>query len=290
MALGYSGTITGAVRFRSMRPPVLLCLCLVAVTASAAEATPKPKPESFKGWGSSLDKHPNKPGATLKPVVKPNLAPLTPVPAAPPHGIALSKTWSAPLPLSSGGHSLDLRDLGWLLKDYGQAGDDLGPHPEVKIEGGVTYLMPQRQAEKLLGLDSHGMKTSAKVACAGFPDGLSYTSYDVKKDIYDRLYLVTDLADQVVCLQYVASNEVQRPSVPPWRFIDKDWHVYDYVNNRTKGQPRIRIDTRVLDRRSEGGFIVVNTTGEAVKQSARWYVPQPLINLILYCTAKRSGN
>ena len=274
-----------------MRLKTLFCFCLFAVTAFSQEATPKPKAETFKGWGSSLDKNPHKPGATLKPTVNPNPAPLSPsVPPPASNGIALSRTWSAPLPPSSGGHSLDMRDLGWLLKDYGQAGDDLGPHPEVKIEGGLTYLMPQRQAEKVLGLDSHAMKTSAKVACAGFPDGLSYTAYAVKKDIYDRLYLVTDLAGQVVCLQYVATNEVQRPSVPPWRFIDRDWHVYDYVNDRTKGQPRIRIDTRVLDRRGEGGFIVVNTTGEAVKQSARWYVPQPLINLILYCTAKRSGS
>lgn len=275
-----------------MRFRFILVLCLPAVAAFGQEATPKPKPETFKGWGTSLDKHPKKPGATLTPTVKPIFtppAPPTPATAAPSHGIVLSKTWSAPLPLSSGGHSLDLRDLTWLLKDYGQAADDTGPHPEAKIAQGVTYLMPQMQAERALGLDSHGMKAGAKVACAGFPDGLSYTSYDIKKGIFNRLYLVTDLADQVVCLQYVASNEIDRPPSPPWRVINEDWHVYDYVNNRTKGQPRIRIDTRVLDRRKDGGFILVNTTAPEVKQTAQWYVPQPLINLILYCTAKRSG-
>jgi hypothetical protein len=194
------------------------------------------------------------------------------------------------LPLSSGGHSLDIRDLGRLLRDYGKPGEDLAPHPEVKIDRGVTYLMPLAQAEQRLGLDSHALKTRARVACAGFPDGLTYIGYDVKAGIYQRLYIVTDLADQVVCIEYVAPNVVDAPPSPPWRVMPGEWHVYDYVNDRTKGQPRIEIDTRVLDRRNDGQFIVVNTTGRAVNQTATWHVPQPLINLILYCAGKLDAN
>ena len=77
------------------------------------------------------------------------------------------------------------------------------------------------------------------------------------------------------------------------------------MNTENKGQPGIKIDTRVLDLRRRGHYIVVNMTGgtkprvipEIVLNPARahpevvatWYVPEPLIKLILYSLKTQMG-
>jgi hypothetical protein len=256
---------------------MILFACL-AGTALAQENTPLPKKDPFAGFGSSLDRRPGgQAGGTLLDrgpggsVTTPSIG----AGNSKPGEIALPGNWSAPLPESSGGHSLEIQDLKALLGPYGKPDDSLATPPGVMIYPGIRYLAPQAEAARILG--ASGITTSHKIACGGFPDGLSYTSYDGKwESVFNRLYLVTDLAHQMVCLEFVAESARNIPHLPPWRPVTVTRHVLDYVNSMVTAQ-----------RRSPATFLYTTGSGLVVDtvshQTARWYAPKPMINLILFC-------
>jgi hypothetical protein len=172
----------------------------------------------------------------------------------------------------------------------------------------ITYLMPLAQAEALL-FGSPVIATEAAAVAPGFPDGLFIHTYDVNAGIYNQLVILTDHAQpqqQVVSLVLKADGVNWYPPSPPFVKIQRDWHTFDYMNTENKGEPGIKIDTRVEDFRSNGHFIVVNMTGgtrppiwpgEVCKpakakprEDTTWYLPEPLINLILYSLSRQLGN
>jgi len=220
--------------------------------------------------GSMLDKHPSKILATPTPGAANTKAGT---------GIVLSNTWSAPLPESSGGHSLEIKDLGALLGPHGKPSDKLeAPAEKIIIYPGITYLMPQKDAEKVLG--AGGITTKYRIACGGIPDGLSYTTYDGNwEGVFNRLLMVTDLADQVVSLEFLRESPKPLEHKPPWQRVTVTRHVLDYVNAMVKGQPGSP-ETWIYDTRNG---LLIDTHSH---QTARWCVPKPLINLILYCVEK----
>jgi hypothetical protein len=57
----------------------------------------------------------------------------------------------------------------------------------------------------------------------------------------------------------------------------------DYVNAEVKGQSGVHVDTQVLDNRSDKHRIVVHTNNRR-RCSATLFLPEPLINLMLYST------
>jgi len=297
-------------------------MCFLAAIAVGQTAAPTPKKNPFEGWGTSLDKRPS--GHSSVPPMGPSglsdshLSPSVPAPSTPPpppaattagQGLVLSTDWASHLSEANGGHSLELQDIKTLLSRYGHPEADLGNHPEVKVYPGIRYLMPVAEVEATLFKDARRLSSPSKIACPGFPSGLFFISYDVKSGIYNRMYLVVDRANQVVSLELVAEDTLFVPPSPPFRRFDGAWHVYDYVNDRIKGQPDIVIDTRVRDARSPDGYVVVNTTGGRwpdpigdpgiirkpppanvkPKQASTWFVPVPLVNLILYCAREAAG-
>ncbi len=194
-------------------------------------------------------------------------------------GIMLDSNWSAPLPESSGGHTMEIRDMKALMGTYGTPSDDLTTPPGVMICPGVPYLTPKATAERTLG--ATGLTTSVKVACGGFPGGLLITSHDGNWDgAFNRIYTVTDLANQVVAIEFVAeSRPVGR--IGPWKpFVTN--HVFDYANAKVKAVPG-----KIMNYVYDAGATVVFDTIQG-HQTARLYAPKPLIKLMLYC-AQQSG-
>ena len=297
---------------------ILLLPCLTA-SLLAQQPTPAPKKAPFTGFGgSALDRRPGAPPAP-SPFSKPGtpMPKLPPLPATPAPsgaapsaaGIRLAPGWDGRVTEAAGGHGNELEDLTTLLTPYGTAEKDTDAHPEMLIYPGIKYLAPLAEAEKVFFGDSRPSKSVAtKLAIAGFPEGLSFASYDIHLGIYNRLFLVFDLAQQVVSVELVGEDVLFVPPSPPFVLIESEWRVYDYINDRIKGQSRIVIDGRVNDLRANG-FIIFHTTGTRQqrwsrqipapgitakpptseihpKQATTWYVPKPLINLILYCVGK----
>jgi len=213
---------------------------------------------------------------------------------------------------------MKMKDLQDLVAGYGKADRDIDIHPDVTVYEGpppdpalgqncrITYLMPLVQAEKLL-FKSRGIVTGGRAVAPGFPDGLSLQIYDVRAGIYNRLIIMTDVAQQVVSMEFKAEGLNYYPATPFTKIV-RDWHTHDYMNTENKGQPGLQIDTRVNDQRTRGRYIVVNMTGGSQaaiqlpaiiilkpahfspKQATTWYVPEPMINLILYTLSKQLGS
>jgi hypothetical protein len=226
------------------------------------------------------------------------LAP-APAPSTPAPGIAISgidQAFTSVL-MSTGGHSHELEDVHLLLTNFGTAKKDVAPHPEAMIYPGVPYLMPWRAAEKVLAPGYTDMKSAGKIACAGFPDGLSWVAYSGKWHVHDhdynRLYLVKDIVGQVVCIEFGHEHDSWRQPGPEWIEQQGNWRVIDYVNAEVKGQSDIRILTQIFDERSSSHRIVVHTTSKKIGRTATLFLPQPLIDLMLHCvrtaTLKRRG-
>jgi hypothetical protein len=285
-------------------------------------ATPKNDP--FAGFGTSLDQRPGgKPSSNSSSLLPPR-TPDSSLPSAPPTapagsltGIALSKEWSGHLTEGAGGQTMKMNDLQSLLSGFGKADRDIDPHPDVTVYEGapldpslgqtcrITYLMPLAQAERLL-FRSRGIVTGGRVVAPGFPDGLFMQIYEVRAGIYNHLFILTDAAQHVVSLEFKAEGVNYYPPAP-FTKQDRNWHTHDYLNTQNKGQPGMQIDTRVNDLRDRGRYIVVNMTGgnqpapqlpqpivlkparSSPKETSTWYVPEPMVSLILYTLGKQLG-
>ena len=219
------------------------------------------------------------------------------------------------------GDSLTLRDLGALLSREAQRGKDTAPHPNLNIYGEVTYLMPLNRAKEVLGLAKR-INSKNKMACSGFPaSSLYHYSFTGQYEGgYSQLYIVTDKADQVVCIQLV--SEHPRSDIPSVKY--GDWHVYDFVNARHKSSTALKIGysiksstpsrtststkfnsktgTRtvtvtkgVKTGATEGASellnidIVLRAEDDRCLQTVRWYLPTPLAGLILECIEKQTS-
>jgi hypothetical protein len=234
-------------------------------------------------------------------------------------GISLAGSWDRATAESRGGQSGKIDDLVALLSSYGTPEADTAAHPDVVVYEGpvmdgpgacrIMYLTPLVEAEKMLFTKGKGSISGSKAVAPGFPDGLFLHQYDVKVSFYNRLTIITDGAkpqEQVVSLQFKNERENWHPM--NFKEVPRDWHTYDYVNTRNRGQPRIKIHTRVNDMRKPGHYIIVNIAfGDPVwpamrvtppdwrqinyrpNETSTWYVPEPLIKLILYSTSKQKA-
>jgi hypothetical protein len=192
--------------------------------------------------------------------------------------------------LSTGGHSHEIQDLRALLSGFGAPNADTAPHPDAEIYPGIHYLMPWHEAEKVLVPISAPTRSGGKIACAGFPDGLNWICYDGKWDwsggTYNHLYILKDILSQVVCIEFRQEHGYWVQQAPPWQNIGGNWHVIDYINAEVKGLSDINIDTQVLDERNGKHRIVVHTSNQKINHTATMFLPQPLIDLILFCVSR----
>jgi hypothetical protein len=279
-----------------MNKTILLLFCIASIARSQT-STPPPKKNPFEGWGSSLDQKPGGP-STHSPLASPSLGKSTPLPplapgAKPPAGggLALGPKLDSALDYGVGGHSREIEDVVALLSKYGQANDDEGPHPEVQVYPGIPYLAPLELAERVLIQGSTGIKSYTNVGCGGFPPGLVAVGYDgTWFGRFNHLYIVKDRANQVVSLEFTGGTERDRDPFAGTKLnsIPGDWRVYDFVNDRVRGTSKADIRNYIDDYRKTNHFIIVDTFSRSpASQVTSWYMPQPMINLMLYFASQR---
>ena len=255
-----------------------------------------------------------KPPATSAPM------PAAPAPAAPnaalpksanARKIVLAQNWaSAP---QTG--AMTRKDLAMLFSGQGTAADASAADASILVYQDIPFLTPLAEARKRLKLDS-STPSKAKVTCPGLPfDSFSaYAFSGVFEGGYNRLYLVTDNADQLVSALVVDENSRQRT-----RELDDSfgYHTYNFINNRVKGTNDLIIRHEIATATRPGVVTVESTlidpndgapasssrpsprpssTAKAttrtsrdgkVLERSRWFVPVPVVHLILRSLGSR---
>lgn len=300
-----------------------------AVSGSAPPTTPNVAGASAKSGKSNnmpatipaVAPAPTPTGNGPATVPAPSTAPATPdtttpaianTPTAASAGLVLDRNWASPM---QGGKAA-MQELGALLSPFAQPSPDMAPSPGLKLFEEVTYLMPYAEARKKLNLNQR-LVPKAKVECAGFPKDsfYSYAFDGVFEGHFNKLYLVTDKADQVVAVQLVTGNpnrtDVDAPYYPTdghtYNFINsrakattrlwvdhkpffqgKDgWRKYDPKSGGTSGQPSgevglLRIDSLLMDPKPDSTRNVRGSNWKAL-EAVRLYLPKPMMEIILHC-------
>jgi len=229
-----------------------------------------------------------------------------PKPAAPAAKIALGPNWNSP----GQGSEMIRKDLAKLF-----GGQSLPPEMDagIFVYPDIPYLTPLAAAKKRLNLEGVAASTN-RVTCPGMPVG-SFTAHSfagVFAGGYTRLFLVTDNAAQVVSVLAVDDNVRQRtPDVTD----TGGYHAYNFLSLRVKGNPDLIVRHTVVPEGAPAGTVVVesllidptdldkpgttktSSTGKTytprtpksgkVMERSRWYVPVPVVNLILRCVGSR---
>lgn len=241
------------------------------------------------------------------PTLPPPPVPITPMPEAASSKeakITLAQNWAAT------GRSGELvrKDLAKLFGDFGSPSEKIEGDPTIEVYPGVTFLMPFNEARKKLQLDS-GVGSKTKVGTPGLPQG-SFTAHGFSGVFlggFTRLFLVTDNADQVVSVLLVEENTRTRV---PNETDASGYHTYNFIGGRTKGTNDLAIRHEIA-KGGPAGVLVVDSmlvdpndpedrapirlstrsstrvsstpkpkTGKVLERS-RWFVPEPIVNLIL---------
>jgi len=229
-------------------------------------------------------------------------APPSPVaPAAEARKISLAPNWDSPA--QSG--AMTRKDLALLFSGQGTTSET--DERAIVLYGGLAYLTPLAEARKRLRLETV-VASKTRVTCPGLPAG-SFTAHlytGVYEGGFNRLLLVTDNADQLVSVLGLDENSRQRT---PNENDATGYHTYNFIQHRVKGTGDLVIRHQIAS--SKGGVVVVETllvdphdlatapprssgtrssttrptasrTGKVLERS-RWYVPAPVVNLILTC-------
>ena len=252
------------IRFRA-EPPELEAVTAVAPhTEPAAAATPPPPPR--------------RPTPAPKPEETRRQYPS--------EGLALSHFWEMPVPAGS----QKIHDLRRIFSRYGQPEKDLAPDPSIWLYQDVHYLMPRKAAEAALHL-----KPTRKnpMEMAGIPNKSFFVSeYEgAFEQAFDRLFLVTDMKDQVVAVQLTNDQPASRRQSHEYRrwqnlFSERssEWHLFNLVEGKAKGLKRAQIAFNVG--RVRPGVIGVDSeywsSGRELSELTLLFVPQPVVDLILY--------
>ena len=238
-----------------------------------------------------------------------------PTPATPPpvaaaaRKIVLAAGWNS----ASGGGEMTRKDLATVFSGKGKASDSPDADPAIIVYPEVPLLTPLAEAKKRLKLEGANV-AKIKVTCPGLPAGsLSAQAFTgVFEGGYNKLILVTDNGDQVVSVQLV--DETPRQRTPEITDL-AGYHTYNFISSRVKGANSLVIKHEVAD--AAPGVVVVDSalvdptdnddsraggkpagkgftrtpsrgprTGKVLERS-RWFVPVPLLNLILRCVGTR---
>jgi len=164
----------------------------------------------------------------------------------------------------------------------------LSPHctPEVDLRGyginiynGVRYLMDFDQAASILGVRG-SIPSSERLATPGFPrNACNYIAYDGNfEGHFNRLYLVTDAANKVVCVQLV--DEHPHTAGPQ----GGNWNTYNFINTRLRASPAVHVAD---ESRREGDVIRIETRmwqRNQEMEKTKLSIPIPFARIILHCT------
>lgn len=267
----------------------------------AATPTPPPPPATTPMPSASI------------PVPPPPPEPTPPEPAMPPAKgppkIALAPNWSS----AGQGGEMTRKDLAKVFELSGTPSERIEGDPTIEVYPGVPFLTPLTVAKKTLRLEgSSGARI--RVATPGLPrDSFTAQSFSgVFIGGFNRLYLVTDNADQVVSA--IAVEENTRARVPN-ETDTSGFHTYNFITGRTKGTNDLAIRHTIATDGPPGVLVVESMlidptdpedrppirfggkststrttttkpkTGKVLERS-RWFVPVPIVNLILRCVSR----
>ena len=203
------------------------------------------------------------------------------------------------------------KDLARLFGGAGTASEITTADTSVEVYPGVPFLTPLASARKTLNLDDVP-SSKTQVSTPGFPqDSFSAHVFSgVFPGGFTRLSLITDSDDQVVSVLLVDSSSRSRvPNEPD----TAGYHTFNFVTGGAKATGNLMIKHQIAPGRAVAGVVVVDTllidpndpedqpprrtskggssrtstysrqkTGKVLERS-RWFVPAPVVNLILRC-------
>ena len=197
------------------------------------------------------------------------------------NGILLEAGWDKRVTGPARAANRDMADLRACLAAYGKPAADLALHPDAEVFPGIPYLSPLKTVEAALSKQlggSLGLASEFTIATEGFPLGLKFRKYDrgsLRMGDNTHLYLLVDGAYRVIGTVFTGRNAppfVPQP-FPPFVPVASPLHRDDLIDKSDGGARG-----SVADARDRGKFVVVYLQG---KRNLTWYVPEPLINLIL---------
>lgn len=216
--------------------------------------------------------------------------------------IELAMTWNS----SRRGGEIVRKDLARLFGEAGTPGETTRVDTSIAIYPGVSFLAPVATARKALNLDNIQSK-KVKVTTPGLPqDSFSAYVFDgIFPGGFTRVHLVTDNSDQVVSVLFVDSSGRSRVANET---DTTGYHTYNFVSGDWKAVKTLVIKHEIAPGSAASGVVVVDTllvdptdpepqasrpgksstysskpkTGKVLERS-RWFVPTPIVNLILRC-------
>ncbi|MEQ1862313.1 MAG: hypothetical protein ABMA13_20535 [Chthoniobacteraceae bacterium] len=310
---GKTVTITGKIELAPDQKPQILISKPEQIKLADESSPPPPAPAPATPMPQPVAKLATPPPSTPMPApIAP--APPEPAPSAPePSGerkIVLAPNWGSP----QQGGTMTRKDLAMLFAGHGEPSERLEGDSTIEVYPGIPFLTPINVARKTLKLEGTSV-TKTKVSTPGLPIA-SFSAYSFSGIFlggFSRLLLVTDNADQIVSAIVIDDNARQRTT----ELTDQSgYHTYNFVSNRAKGTNDLIIkhaiategpagvlvvesmfidpyDTDGQPRtttRSSSGKISTSSRGPRtgkVLERSRWFVPVPIVNLILRCVGSR---
>ncbi len=246
--------------------------------------------------------------ATTAPSVAPKP---TPPPTDSTKGIMLAANWTT----APQAGDMTRKDLAMLFGSAIASGETPVADDSIVVYPEVPYLTPLQTARKLLHLENTNAART-KITTPGFPVGsLTANTYPgIFPGGYTVLTLVTDVSDQVVSVHLTDSN----PRVRTSEITDTGgYHTYNFIAQRDKSAGQLVIKHEIIREGAPAGVIVVDSqlidpsapdpnaprtiskssrsstttfrqprTGKVLERS-RWYVPKPLVSVILRASGNR---
>ena len=281
-------------------------LKLAGGPAPATTLTPPPMPA------------PPAPAPTIASVLSAPAIP-APKPTPPPRDteskrIALAPNW-ANAPQTG---DMTRKDLAAIFGSSITSGESATPEDSIIIYPEVPYLTPLAVARKSLHLENTNAGRN-KITTPGLPvASLTANAFPgIFPGGYTVLTLVTDASDQVVSVHLTDAN----PRVRTADLTDTGgYHTYNFIAQRDKSGGQLVIKHEVVREGAPAGVVVVDSllidpnaldpnapprtsskssksskagtafhqprTGKVLERS-RWYVPKPLVNVILRASGNR---
>jgi hypothetical protein len=192
------------------------------------------------------------------------------------------------------GSDITMRELQLLLSPHCTEAIDLSG-AGTKIYNGVKYLMDSEQAAAALGL-AHTISTRVPLATAGFPkSSMYYIGYDgAFEGHFNRVYLVTDVANKIVAIQLVDEHPKGR-----WKsaasLAAASWNTYNFVNARMRASDLMRVQAGA--ERQDSVIKIETHTYQLVRsqrgrktteryeeqENSKLFIPIPFARIILHC-------
>lgn len=302
-------TVTGRIELAPDQTPRIVLKSAEQIKLADALPASAPEPVAPKPAPAMV---------TPAPPPPPEPAPMpTPAPAAPPTPqpkplpvtklsrssagkITLAGNWSS----TTQGAEMTRKDLARLFGSAGTASEAVEVDTTLEIYPGVRMLAPLIEAKKSLHLE--GLTSSKmRVFTPGLPPGsLSATTFSgIFPGGYGQLTLVTDIGDQVVSVLLLDASP---RALTPNEVDTNGYHTFNFVTGKVKGSSDLAIRHRLITEDAPPGVVVVDSllvdpadhekrTGKGksssptlpkngrVLERSRWFVPEPLVNIILRC-------